>query len=60
MSPRVYHNFIRLGPALPTPPSLSSLLPAPAWVLFLVGYQCDNTRSKLQIIKLTSLSLVSS
>ena len=31
-------------------------LPAPAWELLLIGNQCDNTRSKLQIFKLTSLS----
>jgi hypothetical protein len=36
---------IQLGLAPPTPPSLPSILPAPAWELFLVGNQCDNTQS---------------
>ena len=31
-------------------------LPAPAWELYLIGNQCDNTQSKLQTFKLTSLS----
>ena len=35
-------------------------LPKLTWELLLVGNQCDNTWSKLQIFKLTSFSLFSS
>ena len=38
--PGLNHICVQLGP---TPPSLLGLLPAPAWELFLVGNQCDNT-----------------
>ena len=59
MCPGLDHIFIQLGPAPPLPRLLhcSVFLPTPAWELFLVGNQCDNTRSKLQILKLTPLSL---
>ena len=48
--------------ALPFPRLLHCpvFLPASAWEFFFAGNQCDNTQPKLQIIKLTSLSLVSS
>ena len=39
------------------PPSLPVFLPAHVWELLLVVNQCDNSQSKLQIFKLTSLSL---
>ena len=40
--------------------SMSPSLPAHVWEFFLARNQCDNTQSKLQIFKLTSLSLFSS
>ena len=46
-----------LGSTPPTPPSLPDLLARTCVGLFLMWNQCDNTQSKLQIIKLTPLSL---
>ena len=44
--PRLDHIFIWMGPVPPTPPlpGLShALCPQPAWELFFVGNQCDNS-----------------
>ena len=48
--------FIRLGLPPPTPPSLPGLPTRTCVELLLVGNHYDNTRSELQIFKLTSLS----
>ena len=49
----------RLGWAPPLPCLLHNqvALLAHVWELFLIGNQCDNTRSELQMFKLASLSL---
>ena len=54
------HIFIRLGPTLQRLLHYPVFLPAPTWELFPIGNQYDNTQSKLQIFKLSSLSLFSS
>jgi len=54
--PGLDHIFIRLGPAPPFPHLLhccSVFLSAPMWELFSGGNQYDNTRSQLQMFKLT-------
>jgi hypothetical protein len=54
---RARSHLCSAGPAPPTPPSLPGLPARLAWELLLIGKQCENTWSKSQIFKLTTLSL---
>ena len=56
--PGLNHICIWLGLPLPRLLRCPVFMPTPAWELLLVENQCDNTRSNLQILKLTSLSLI--